>query len=281
VLKGNKVPVLDKQQENCHPATHRSTSPKTTTLGRCVNEARTFLLAWWHRKDLNQLAVLFGTDKWGHWYTEHYQRFFSGLRNKRLNILEIGVGGYANPLLGGRSLRMWKAYFRRSRIVGIDIFDKSSLLLESRIDIRQCDQTDPKALQRLSEEYDGFDVIIDDGSHLNADVIKSFGILFPLMRNQGIYAIEDTQTSYWQAWGGGIGSVGSSMSFFKDLVDGLNHVEFPVLDYNPNYFERHIVQITFFHNLVLIFKGLNTESTSAPGIVEREIKSRNTEFTRR
>ncbi len=33
------------------------------------------ILVWWYRNDLNRLALLFGTDKWGsHWYTQHYQR---------------------------------------------------------------------------------------------------------------------------------------------------------------------------------------------------------------
>jgi demethylmacrocin O-methyltransferase len=169
---------------------------------------------------------------------------------------------------------MWKAYFRRSRIVGIDIYEKSPALKEDRIDIRQCNQTDSEALQRLSDEYGGFDIIIDDGSHLNADVIKTFQILFPVLRNKGIYAIEDTQTSYWSTWGGGIDSAQSSMRFFKSLVDGLNYAEFPIPNYKPNYFEKHIVQIIFLHNLVFIFKGVNDEPTNALPSIEREIRLR-------
>ena len=35
------------------------------------------MLGWWHRNDLNRLALLFHTDKWGsHWYTQRYQRYF-------------------------------------------------------------------------------------------------------------------------------------------------------------------------------------------------------------
>jgi hypothetical protein len=136
-------------------------------------------LGWWHRNDLNRLALLFGTDKWGsHWYTQHYQRYLRPLKDQRLNVLEIGVGGYESSEEGGESLRMWKAYFRKSQIVGIDLYDKTHLR-EPRIDIRQCDQTDSEALLRLSSEYGGFDIIVDDGSHLNEHVIKTFQILFP------------------------------------------------------------------------------------------------------
>src|SRR5277367_470921 len=75
-----------------------------------------------YRTDLNKLAFHFGTDKWGiHWYTQHYQRYFEHIRLRKLNILEIGVGGYEKSSVGGESLRMWKTFFPNSRIVGIDL----------------------------------------------------------------------------------------------------------------------------------------------------------------
>ena len=233
--------------------------------------ARTAALGWWHRNDLNRLALLFETDKWGsHWYTQHYQRYFQARKHERLNLLEIGVGGYQSADIGGRSLRMWKAYFRNSRIVGIDTEDKRRFR-EHRIDIQQCDQTDADALGRLSAEYGGFDIIIDDGSHRNDHVIKTFHVLFPLLRTNGIYAVEDTQTAYWPTWGGGIGEPLSSMTFFKSLVDGLNHVEYPVEDYRPTYFDEHIVELVFFHNLVLIRKGNNREKANSPTLITQEL----------
>lgn len=229
------------------------------------------LLGWWYRNDLNRLARLFGTDKWGsHWYTQHYQRYFAPLRNKRLNILEIGVGGYEFSNAGGGSLRMWKAYFRKSRIVGIDLYDKHHLS-EHRIDIRQCDQTDSEALLRLSSEYGGFDIIIDDGSHLNGHVIKTFQLLFPLLRQNGIYVVEDTQTAYWPTWGGGISNPQTSMAFFKGLVDTLNHVEYPIANYEPDYFDQHVVEIAFFHNLIFVRKGNNDEKANIPELIQREL----------
>ncbi len=226
---------------------------------------------WWHRNDLNRLAQLFGTDKWGgHRYTQHYQRYFRPLKNKRLNVLEIGVGGDERLDKGGTSLRMWKAYFRRSRIVGIDLYDKSQLS-EHRIDIRQCDQTDSEKLLRLSAEYGGFDIIIDDGSHLNAHVIQTFKLLFPALRDDGIYVVEDTQTAYWPRWGGGMSAPDSSMAFFKGLADGLNHVEYPIENYKPSYFDQNIVEIAFFHNMIFIRKGNNNEKTNAPEMIQQEL----------
>jgi len=115
--------------------------------------------------------MIFGTDKWAcHSYTQHYDRYFGPVCSRKLNALEIGVGGYERPADDGRWLRMWNAYFPKSRIVSIDIKDYASLR-ERSIDVMQLDQTDAARLTRLSDEYGGFDIIIDDGSHLNAHVI--------------------------------------------------------------------------------------------------------------
>lgn len=237
----------------------------------CLVRITKAVLGWLHRNDLNRLALLFGTDKWGmHWYTQHYHRYFKSLRNKRLNVLEIGVGGYDLSDSGAESLRMWKAYFRKSRIVGIDLYDKSQLR-EHRIDIRQCDQTDSEALSKLSSEYGGFDIIIDDGSHLNEHVVKTFQLLFPALRTGGIYVVEDTQTAYWPTWGGGIGTPDNSMAFFKGLADGLNYAEYPIAKYRPNYFDQNVVEVAFFHNIIFICKGNNNEKSNAPKLIEREL----------
>jgi hypothetical protein len=229
------------------------------------------LVGWCFRNDLNRLALFLGTDKWGaHWYTQHYHRFFEQLKHRQLNVLEIGVGGYESSRLGGASLHMWKAYFRKGRIVAIDIYDKRHLS-EHRIDIRQCDQTDSEALTQLSNEYGGFDIIIDDGSHLNDHVIKTFQVLFPLLRQDGIYAVEDTETAYWPTCGGGIGNPRTSMAFFKNVADGINHLEYPIADYSPNYCDQNIVEIAFFHNLIIIRKGKNDENAIRRGSLSKEV----------
>jgi demethylmacrocin O-methyltransferase len=235
-------------------------------LKRIVKGAR----AWWHRNDLNRLALLFCSDKWGcHWYTPHYDRHFRHLKYKSLNILEIGVGGYQHSEIGGGSLKMWKAYFRKSAIVGIDLYDKTHFS-EHRIDVRQCDQADADRLVQLSSEYGGFDIVIDDGSHLSDHVIKSFETLFPLLRPNGIYVVEDLQTAYWTTWGGGMENPNNSMAYFKGLVDGLNYMEYPIAGYKPTYFDENIVGISFVHNLVFIQKGKNDEKTNDPELIQRE-----------
>jgi hypothetical protein len=247
---------------------HKILSP---SVYRRLARSAKIVLGWWWRNDLTRLAILFQTDKGGnHKYTQHYQRYFQPIKGRKLNLLEIGVGGYENSDQGGESLRMWKAYFRSSRIIGIDVYDKTHFR-EERIDIRRCDETDSESLRHLSSEYGGFDIVIDDGSHVNENVVKTFHLLFPLLRPNGIYVVEDTQTAYWPSLGGGIGNPQTSMAFFKGLVDGLNHAEYPVKDYKPDYFDQNIVEIAFLHNLVFIRKGSNNETTNAPDVIQREL----------
>ena len=118
-------------------------------------------------EDLDELGRIYGTDKIGiHFYTQHYKHHFEHLRNRKLNLLEIGVGGYDKPFSGGKSLRMWKKYFPEGNIFSIDIYDKSALQ-EERIRIFQGSQVDSEFLEKVCAEIGDLDIIIDDGSHIN------------------------------------------------------------------------------------------------------------------
>jgi demethylmacrocin O-methyltransferase len=178
-----------------------------------------------YSNNLSKLADIYGSDKFGsHYYTRHYETYFKPLRYKKLNILEIGIGGDQNPERGGASLRMWREYFPNSKIYGIDIFNKT-IHDEKRIKTFQGSQVDLEFLEKTINEIGNIDIIIDDGSHINKHVITSFNFLYPKLDDNGIYVIEDTQTSYWKSYGGNNQDFNSSetiMGFFKSLVDGLN-----------------------------------------------------------
>lgn len=211
------------------------------------------------------MGEFFGTDKWGsHWYLQHYQTHFRALRSKRLNVLEIGVGGYSDPDLGGASLRMWKAYFPNANIFGLDVHNKRNLE-EDRIKIFQGSQIDETFLRTVVNQIGGADIVVDDGSHVNKHVIRTFEVLFPLLRNPGIYAIEDTQTSYWPRFGGSsrdMSDRSTTMGYFTSLVHSLNYEETLRENYAPTDFDRHIVAIHFYHNLIFICKGDNSEGSN-------------------
>jgi hypothetical protein len=210
---------------------------------------------------LREIAVAHGTDKQGaHSYADAYERHLGHLRHAPITLLEIGVGGYADPGRGGESLRMWKQYFPSARIIGLDIEDKSGLA-EDRITILRGDQGDKAFLEQLGREQGPFDVVIDDGSHRCNHVIASFEALFAYVTPTGTYAIEDLQTSYWETYGGSSGPDrrGTSMSMLQALVDGINYAELDIPGYEPTYTDTWVQSLTFYHNLAFIQKGPNLE----------------------
>lgn len=212
--------------------------------------------------NLDKLATIHKTDKNRyHFYTTHYQLHFKKFKYKRIHLFEIGVGGYDKPYLGGHSLRMWKSFFPFGKITSLDIYDKS-FLEENRIKIYKGSQIDREHLKNIVLERGEFDIIIDDGSHINDHVIKTFELLFPKLKNGGIYIIEDTQTSYWEEYGGtslNFNQPGTIYHFFKSLIDSLNNEEFIIDNYIKTYYDKHIVSMHFYHNLIIIYKGLNNE----------------------
>lgn len=217
-----------------------------------------------HEPSLEELSHRYRTDKHdAHFYLQHYDHHFTSRRSTPVTLLEIGVGGDDDPNAGGESLRMWREYFPDGRIIGVDRFEKR-LELEDRITVLHGDQRDGSFLHTVGLDWGPFDIVIDDGSHVCSDVIHAFQALFPYLKEQGVYVIEDLQTSYWSAFGGSprANRRGTTMSFLKSLLDGLNYAEFDLPRYHPTSLDVSIDGLHFYHNIVFIHKGPNLESSN-------------------
>lgn len=118
-----------------------------------------------------------------HSYLETYERILEPFR-ERGALLEIG-------LANGKSMDMWSEYFGpNASLTGVDIsvvFDASRF--DSRVKIIEADATKPAVLDFLRGQQ--FNVIIDDGSHLQANQEATFRLLSPLVKKGGVYVIED------------------------------------------------------------------------------------------
>jgi demethylmacrocin O-methyltransferase len=174
------------------------------------------LLRW----NLDALAMLYKTDKAPHLhgYTRHYRRHLRGRRHKIRKVLEIGIGGFEGPRSGGASLRMWRDWLPYATVYGLDVDEKQ--IDEPRIVTLLGDQGDPDTLDDVGGRFGPFDLIVDDGSHRNADVRCSFARLWGHLRRGGYYVIEDIVTAYYAGMGGGPpGTIDTSMALVKDLVD--------------------------------------------------------------
>ncbi len=206
--------------------------------------------------DLNKLFKKYKSDKFEHGYSNVYEKFFFDLKNKKLTILEIGVAD-------GSSIKAWSDYFKKSTIVGFDIKKidlKKNKLNKTNIDIYCGSQVDEDFIISLISKYGKFDIIIDDGSHFPKHVIKTFDLLFQSLSKNGIYFIEDTQTSYNHYFGGNAFDLKFSkthVNYFKSLTDSLNYQEIANPFYIKKNYDGMIESISFYHNIIVVKKGIN------------------------
>ena len=221
--------------------------------------------------NLNKLAIKYKSDKYGsHFYTPVYQKYMESKKNKKINLFEIGVGGlepkvgYSGLKTGGESLRMWRDFFKKGMIVGLDIV-KKDLKLGKRVKIFHGSQSDPKVLDKIINKYKKFDFIIDDGSHNYKDVKFSFEHIFHSLKNGGYYFIEDTQSSYIRELGGdgaNLFNQSTVINYFKKVVDKINYKEIENPFYKADFFDKNITEIHFYHNLIVIRKNENLEKSN-------------------
>jgi len=133
------------------------------------------------------------SDKyWLHNYTPYYDNHLKHLRGKSINILELGVKR-------GMSLFIWNDAFPRARVFGLDnkpLRLNNEIKHRKNIEIIRGEQDDRKLLDKLAERVGGFNVIVDDASHLPELQRASLDILWPHLRSNGVYVIEDLETNY-------------------------------------------------------------------------------------
>jgi SAM-dependent methyltransferase len=210
------------------------------------------------------------SDKWAS-YLPVYDRWFFSYQDASIRLLEVGVQN-------GGSLQIWAKYFANAqKIVGCDINPDCAQLEfdDPRIALVLGDVKDATLREQILRHSEVYDIIIDDGSHLNADMIKTFQFFYSRLAPGGIYVIEDLHCSYWAKWHGGLWRADSAMEFFKGLTDVLNleswgvkllpanwvgklkirsHSHFKPADYVD------IESISFYNSICLIVKGHETNT---------------------
>jgi len=191
--------------------------------------------------------------KWDH-YFEIYERFFSPFRDTAMHMLEIGISH-------GGSLQLWRKYFgERANLYAIDINPECRQFGEEKTRVFIGSQEDPVFLAQIARTLPPLDVVLDDGGHTMNQQIVSFRHLFPLVRDGGLYIVEDTHTSYWHAFHGGFRKKGTFIEFAKGLVDDMHAWHIDNEKIQPvNTFTEHISCISFYDSIVVIEKKKRKE----------------------
>lgn len=213
--------------------------------------------------------------KWSH-YFEVYDRHLAKYRGREIVIVEIGV-------FHGGSLQMWKSYFGpKAKIYGIDINPACKAFEEENIHVIIGSQNDQLFLEELKKTLPPIDILIDDGGHMMLQQILTFKVLFSHIKGEGVYICEDTHTSYWLTYGGGVGRQGTFIEFSKKLIDKLNayHSEQSVLQ--PDDYTKSINGIFFYDSVVVVEKTNRTKPVIInSGTFPAEPASPSLSFTRK
>jgi hypothetical protein len=141
----------------------------------------------------------YDTDKIENAYLETYDPILEPWVNQPITLLELGVRN-------GGSLALWRDYFPRGSIVGVDIRLPSAFLSGDRITLFEGSQADCQFLTHVAQKTapQGFDIIVDDASHIASLTRPGFWHLFDShLKPGGLYVIEDWGTGYWSDWSDG------------------------------------------------------------------------------
>lgn len=138
-------------------------------------------------------------------YLPAYEELLAPLRDQPISLLELGIWT-------GDSLEMWRDCLPQATVVGVDL-QPPDLDLGERVVIARGDQSDGAFLHGLRAAHapGGFDVIIDDASHLGQLTARSLQHLYSEhLKPGGLYVIEDWGTGYLPSWPDGA-SIGAPL----------------------------------------------------------------------
>jgi hypothetical protein len=205
--------------------------------------------------------------KWHH-YFEVYERHFRPFKGVDVCFMEIGV-------YHGGSIQFWKNYFgKNSKIFGLDINPECKKFEHGNVKIFTGSQEDRQFLRKLRAELPPLDIVLDDGGHTMKQQIATFEEIFPHVKQDGLFVVEDIHTSYWRKYGGGYKRKGSFIEYSKNFIDYL-HALYPIAQRHglqPNEFSKSTFGLHYYPGILVIEKRTMSEPTDSmrgvPSITE-------------
>lgn len=138
---------------------------------------------------LDEIGQLHGTDKSSaeHNYLNKYEFFLSKWKNKRFNMLELGV-------FRGASIKMWRDFFPNATIYAVDVDSEARQYTAENRKVIIADLSLYKNVSELSVLKS--EIIVDDASHMWRHQIMALLVLFDSLPHGGVYIVEDIETSF-------------------------------------------------------------------------------------
>ena len=136
-------------------------------------------------KDLSFLFKYFDSLKQQHDYADFFQENLKEIKDKKLDILEIGTAK-------GDGIASFYFYFPYSNLIGVDNNPLKTRYKSKRIRNMYVDVSSKQILKNLTNHLNQkFDLIIEDCSHKLIDQILCFSENFKNLKKGGIYIVED------------------------------------------------------------------------------------------
>ena len=136
-----------------------------------------------------------------HNYTIFYDAFFKHMREKEINLFEIGLGSNTPGVEGwmgenarpGASIYGWSEYFSKGKIYGADIDEKAIFQdPDRRIATYVLDQKNAQDSKNIFSQINKkMDIIVDDGRHWPDYNLAFFKNTFQYLKTGGLFITED------------------------------------------------------------------------------------------
>ena len=121
-------------------------------------------------------------------------------------------------------MSLWWRYFGSEAVIfGVDTDPNCAAMTGLDGQVRIGSQDDRKFLGDVVGEMGGVDTVLDDGSHVSKNIRASPNVLFPLLKDGGIYAIDDLHPTCWSTHEGGYQKPDSFIGDIRQMYDGLHH----------------------------------------------------------
>ena len=154
-------------------------------------------------------------DKIGHGYSKFYEKKLEKFKDKQINILEIGS-------YSGASAAAFIKHFPNSKVFCFDINISNFKYQSGKIHVFGIDINNEKKIKKTLKyifknyKIKEFDLIIDDGSHYLSDILIGLKYFFKLVKNDGLYVIEDFKHPNYYEYNNNINHI-----FIDELLNNL------------------------------------------------------------
>jgi hypothetical protein len=126
----------------------------------------------------------------GHGFSKFYENHLNSFKEQKIKILEIGS-------YSGAAAAAFVKYFPNSEVYCLDINLRNFKFSSKKIQAFGLDASNKKMMLKFLSKINFFnsvkffDIVIDDGSHIQSDQLKALNFFYRYVSNNGFYIIED------------------------------------------------------------------------------------------